>query len=289
MTIHKLITYCYQKLKQASIEKPYFESELLLAYVLKKDRTYIITHHNDKVKLFKVIKTAYFCQKRTQNNPLAYLFKEKHFYNLNFFINKNVLIPRPESELFIDYFKKLNYNDSLTIDIGTGSGALLISLIKNLNLKSFNNYHFIATDISKKALKVAKKNAKKYGILKDIEFKNSNLLSKINNKTVAKYKYIYILANLPYLNSSELKEKSIKKEPKLALYSQNNGLNHYFKLFKEIKTKLNNNKKIIIAIEINPGQKSALMREINNTFLQAKTNIIKDYNNNDRLMIIKIN
>ena len=289
MTIYKLIKYCYQKLKEASIEKPYFEAELLLAYILKKDRTYIISHPNYKVSLFSAIRTAYLCQKRTQNTPLAYLFKEKHFYNLNFFVNKKVLIPRPESELFIDYFKDFDYNSSLSIDIGTGSGALIISLINSLNLKAFNNYHFLATDISISALKVAKKNAKKYEVLSKIEFKNSDLLSKINNNIFDKYQNIFILANLPYLNSQEMNEKSIKKEPQSALYSQNNGLNHYFRLLKEIKLKVDNNKNIIIAMEINPGQKNNLIREINNTFLHPKINIIKDYSNKDRLIIVKIN
>jgi release factor glutamine methyltransferase len=288
MTIHKLLHYYHNKLKQASIEKPDFESELLLAHILKKGRTYIISHPETKVSFFSAIKIAYLSQKRIQNTPLAYLLKEKDFYNLKFLVNKNVLIPRPESELFIDYFKDLDYNNSLIIDIGTGSGALIISLIKNLNLKIINNYHFLATDISKRALKVAKKNAKRYSILKNIEFKNSDLLSKITNKTFNNYKKIYILANLPYLNRLEMKEESIKKEPKLALYSQNNGLNHYFRLLKSLKNKLSDNQDLKLAMEINPEQKKALVEKINNTFPNAQINIIKDYSKNDRLILVKI-
>ncbi|MCF7795013.1 peptide chain release factor N(5)-glutamine methyltransferase [Patescibacteria group bacterium] len=288
MTIHNLLLYCNNKLKQASIEKSDFESELLLSYILKKNRTYIISHPKDKVSVFKAIKLAYLCQKRAQNTPLAYIFREKHFYNLSFIVNKNVLIPRPESEFFIDYFKKFDYNNSLVLDIGTGSGALIISLIKNLNLESFNNYHFIATDISKKALKVAKKNAKRHKALKHIDFKQSNLLSKISDKSLNKHQNIYILANLPYLNSQEMEEKSIKKEPKTALYSQNNGLKHYLRLLQEIKSKINNDKNIILAMEINPGQKEVLINEINNTFLKPKIDTVKDYSNNDRLIVVKI-
>ncbi len=288
MTIHKLLQYCYNKLKQASIEKPDFEAKLLLAYLLKKDLSYIITHPEHKINGLKVIKIAYLCQKRIQGNPLAYILKEKHFYNINFFVNKKVLVPRPESELFIDYFKALDYSNSLTIDIGTGSGALIISLIKNINLKPFANYHFLATDISKSALKIAKKNAKKHKVFKNIEFKHSDLLSNINKSSINKYKNIYILANLPYLNSEEIREKTIKKEPKIALYSEDNGLNHYLRLLQEIKSKVSSDKNIILAIEINPGQKQALIKEINNSFLNPEINVIKDYSKNDRLIVVKI-
>lgn len=289
MTIHKLLQYCYNKLKQASIEKPGFESELLLAYILKKDRSYIISHPNDKVSLLKAIKTSYLSQKRTQGAPLAYLLKEKHFYNLSFIVNKKVLIPRPESELFIDYFKELNYNNSLTIDIGTGSGALIITLIKNIKLESFNKKNFLAVDISKSALKIAKNNAKRYNLLESINFKQSDLLEYISNTTLNKYNNIYILANLPYLSETEIKEPSIKKEPKTALYSPNNGLNHYFRLLKEIRAKIDNDTHIKIAMEINPNQKEKLVKEINNTFLKPEINIIRDYSNNDRLIIVEIN
>jgi len=288
MTISKLKYYCYDKLKQASIKRPDFESELLLAYILKKDRSYIISHPETKISIFDTIKAAYLCQKRINDTPLAYLLKEKHFYNLCLYINKRVLVPRPESELFIDYFKDLNYTNTLTIDLGTGSGALIISLVKNLKLESFNNYKFVASDISKKALSVAKINAKKQNISENIEFLHSNLLSKLNTKLLDKYKNIYILANLPYLNSQEIKEKSIRKEPILALYSQNNGLHHYFKLLIDIKHRLPSDKHLIIAMEINPQQKDKLIQEINYNFSKADINIIKDYNNKDRLLIVKI-
>jgi|AntRauTorckE6833_2_1112554.scaffolds.fasta_scaffold00062_17 release factor glutamine methyltransferase len=289
MTIHKLLHYCNTRLKQASIEKPDFEAELLLAHILKKDRAYILSHKEDKVSTFTAIKIAYLCQKRTQNTPLAYLLKEKHFYNLSFIVNKNVLIPRPESELFIDYFKDFNFNNTLTIDIGTGSGALIISLIKNLNLDLFNNYHFLATDVSKKALIIAKKNAKKHKVSNDVEFKHCDLLSQISANTLNKHENIYILANLPYLNEKEMKEESIKKEPKSALYSQNNGLSHYFKLLKQIKLKLENHNNLILAMEINPAQQDDLVKEINKNFSNTKMDVIKDYSKNDRLVIAKIN
>jgi release factor glutamine methyltransferase len=289
MTIHKLIKYCYQKLKQASIEKPDFEAELLLAYILKKDRAYIISHPQTKVNIITAIKLAYFTKKRRQGTPLAYLLKEKHFYNLSFFVNKKVLIPRPESELFIDYFKEFDYNNSLTIDIGTGSGALIITLIKNIKLESFNKKSFLAIDISKSALKIAKTNAKRYNLLENIDFIQSNLLENVSNTTLNKYNNIYILANLPYLNEQEMQEFSIKKEPKAALYSANNGLNHYLRLLKEISTKINNNTHIKMAMEINPSQKEKLIKEVNNIFLNTKINIIKDYSNKDRLVIVEIN
>jgi release factor glutamine methyltransferase len=289
MTISKLKNYCYNKLKQASNERPDFESELLLAYVLKKDRTYIISHPETKVSVFNAIKIAYLCQKRTQNTPLAYLLKEKHFYNLKLFINRNVLIPRPESELFIDYFKDLNYNNSLTIDVGTGSGALIISLLKNINLGSFNKKSFLAIDIDKSALKIAKNNAKRYNLLENIDFKQSDLLENISNTILNKYNNIHILANLPYLNETEMQEPSIKKEPKTALYSPDNGLFHYFRLLKEIRAKIDNDTHIKIAMEINPGQKEKLVKVIKSTFLNVQTKIVKDYNDKDRLVIVEIN
>lgn len=287
MTIHKLLQYCINKLKQASIERPDFESEILIAYVIKKDREYIISKANTKINILQAFRAAYLCQKRIQGYPIAYLTKEKHFYNLKFFINKNVLVPRPESELYIDYFKNLDYNNSLNIDVGTGSGALIISLVKNINTDEFKNLKFIATDISYPALKVAKRNAKVNKVDDKISFINSNLLKQLEPGIFNQYQKINILANLPYLNDKEIKENSIKKEPKIALYSPKNGLYHYLELIKELKHLNIKNKQVKVAMEINPQQVKALSYKIKEIFPESQINIIKDYRKQERLLIFK--
>ncbi len=267
--------------------KPDFESQIILSKILKKNRSYLISHRDEKINYLKYLKAIKNCKKRVKNIPLAYINKEKGFYNINLTINKNVLIPRPESELFIDYFKNKNFNNSLTIDIGTGSGVLIISLLKNINLKKFYNYKFIASDISVKAIKLAKKNAKKYNLKNIITFKKSDLLSSFKKNELLTPNNIYIIANLPYLNKKEMEEISIQKEPKKALYSNKNGLDHYYRLIDELKQFKLNTKKIEIAMEINPHQKNLLIKKIRDIFPNFDHNIIKDYNNKDRILVIK--
>ena len=206
--------------------------------------------------------------------PLQYITKKAYFYGKEFFVNKNVLIPRPETETLVEETNKLiksnlNKEKYKILDIGTGSGVIAITL-SDLN----NNYLLTATDISKKALKVAKKNIIYHN--KKIKLIHTDLYKNINEK------YDVIISNPPYIETSskKIEEKVKQNEPYIALYGGEDGLDYYRKILKNINIIIN--EKHIIAFEIgeNQGEK---IKEIGLKYLKNDRVIIKkDYNNFDR-------
>lgn len=291
MTILEIKNNTINKFQQAGFTQSVFETETLISEALGINKGALIIRGNKKLTKKEIKKINKWLRLRLKNHPLAYLTKEKAFYNLNFSVNKNTLIPRPESELFIDYLKEKNLSNYSIIDIGTGSGCLIITLFKNLKPEQKENTLFTGLDISKKALKVAKKNNIKYNTVNNIRLLKSNLLD--NKKISFKEKNI-LIANLPYV-SKEIykKEKSIKKEPKLALIAKDNGLYYYKKLLNNLKDKINSNihknKHFEIIMEINDYQTDILKDYIKKIHLNSEINIIKDLNNQQRLFILKIN
>jgi release factor glutamine methyltransferase len=213
-----------QALKQASIylEKYDFpehllEAEVLLMQVLGITKEQLFKTPEAKLSCWQILKLRYFLFKRKNNWPIAYLTGHKEFYGLDFVVNKNVLIPRPLSEEIIEQalnIIKANQKRPLTIvDVGTGSGCLIIALAKTLlKTEPLENFKFLASDISAAALKVAKQNTKLHGLEKNITFLQGSLLEPFNNTKID-----LIITNLPYLTPKHLQERSIKKEPRLAL------------------------------------------------------------------------
>ena len=144
-----------------NLKIPLPEAEILLAHVLNKSREFIISHPETKTNKRQINKLNKAVNKRLNSVPLPYILGYKYFYGLKFLVNKSVLIPRPETELMVDEALK-NITPSpqpITImEVGTGSGCVIISIIKNLYLKSKTlSLKFFATDISRSALVVAKK------------------------------------------------------------------------------------------------------------------------------------
>ena len=185
--------------------------------------------------------------KRGEDVPIAYLVGEKEFYSHVFQVNQHVLIPRPETETLIDWFGQKIGNQSVTVcDVGTGSGAIAITLKKN-----FQNLDVTAVDISLDALEVAKKNARQ--LKAEVNFIQSNLLEGVVGR------FEVIVANLPYVPIGDIPRlsKAVQYEPKLALESGVDGLDHYRKLLPQAKAKLL--AKGAIFLEFGQGQKDALI------------------------------
>jgi len=198
MTIKELLS---------SSSLPLLEAERLLAFLLSCSREHLVSYPQEIVDKKIIKKFTRLQKKRKKYYPLAYLIGEKQFYGLNFLVNKNVLVPRPETEQIVDYLlvylnNKNNKQPLNFLDIGTGSGAIIITLVKkiqDLKPKNSNFYSFYASDISISALKIAKKNAKKYGLEKNIIFKRSYLIKNISTKYLKDDKKdLIITANLPY-------------------------------------------------------------------------------------------
>lgn len=224
---------------------PALDTEILLSHVLKKDRAFLFTYPEKKLTHSQEKKFKNLIVRRKKHEPVAYIVGYKEFYGLAFFVNHDVLIPRPETEKLVEkviaHLKTKSCQLKTSIcDLGTGSGCLAIALAKNLP-----NIQIWATDISRSALKIAKINAKMHRVSKHIKFVCSDLFSKIPQKI----KFDVIVANLPYLSQKQYKvaQLEIKKyEPQLALVGGKTGMEIYKKLLSQSKNHLKKGGKIFL-------------------------------------------
>ena len=259
------------------------DKECILAFILQKNREHIISHPEKHLSLLQTMQYRWLLRKRKKGVPLAYITKYKAFFGLDFLVNKNTLIPRPETEIMVEEVLKHIQQNDILIDIGVGSGCVPIAIAKTVAKK---NKHITlhGTDISTKAIKVAKKNAKKHGA--SISFYIGNLLQPIiRHVSIPKHSPTFITANLPYITEEQFaQEKSIQHEPKSALVAQDNGLALYKELLtqmKEWKTKPNS---IRFFFEIDPLQSKELPQIIQSTFPNSTVFVKKDLAGHERLI-----
>jgi len=295
MTISQLLDKSTKQLNKNKMQNPLFEAELLLSHVLKKSREYILAHPEKLLTKTLISNYHKLINKRLKGIPLAYIVGYKYFYGLKFLVNKNVLIPRPETELMVDEALKLLHSKKSTtiIDVGTGSGCIIISIATKMSFgypKLIFNY--FATDISKLALEVAKKNAKIHKVNKKISFRQGNLLEPfLKNKLKIDNCKLIIICNLPYLIPKQLKNSpTIQFEPKLALSGGQDGLRYYRKLLKQIG-RLCNKLYVIgyMLIEVDPSQSKEIKKLVKHHLPNSKIQIKKDLRGLNRLVIIRIN
>jgi len=281
----KKIKEIFQKFKRF----PPAELEIFLAEILNQEKSFVIIHPEYELSWLQYLKFIYFVCQRTRGYSVAAIIGHKEFYGLDFYVNKKVLIPRPDTELLVEEaVRTMNEqlktkNDKIIlIDVGTGSGCIPISILKNLT-KRIPAY---ATDISALALKVAKKNAKKHMV--DIRFFHGDLLEPMVSilKPLNVNSKIIITANLPYLTEQQFQnEPSIQREPKIALVAENNGLALYEELLKKIKAA---GLQAIIFLEIDPSQTTTIQEIIKKYFPDSNVEIKKDLAELERMVKIKI-
>ncbi len=289
MNIRQVLFLSSKAFRDAGFLNYRMDSELLLSHVLGKPREFLLVHHDKELTSTQVLNYNSLIERKMKNEPLAYILGSQEFYGIDFQVDENVLIPRAETELLVEKTIKLVKRKKIPhtfIDIGTGSGCIILSLAKVLSTKkNFSNFKFFAVDISAKALEVAKKNATNLKIEKNVSFFKGSLLSPIiKNDLLPKpngKSQLFILANLPYLSKEiyENSEKSVKEyEPKIALESGEEGLDHYRKLFEQIGKikKENKRQKITAFIEISPEQKLIIESDIKSALPSAKIRFEKD-------------
>ena len=274
MKAYELINSASIKLKQKNILSYKLDSEILLSKALEKKREDILINPDQKVNFIQSLKFNHLITRRASREPIAYIVKEKEFWSKAFIINKNTLIPRPETELMVDGIIKIYRNQKISIlDIGTGSGCILISLLSELI-----NSRGVGIDISKEAIFLAKKNAKKHNI-RNIHFKVRSFTDIYN------YKFDLIVSNPPYILSREIKnlQEDIKKyEPKIALDGGNDGLDVIKKVIYKARDILKINGKL--ALEIGNEQYKKVSELLNKNNFKIERNI-KDYKTNIRCLI----
>ena len=262
-------------LKKSQIPSWRLDAEILLAEVLRKDRSELIIRNNLKISNKKAFTFNRYIDRRKKFEPVAYILNNKEFFSLDFFVNKNSLIPRPETELMvekaIEIYKKKAPN---ILDIGTGSGCIIISVLRHLP-KSRG----IGLDISKNAIKVAKFNSEKLLKVYNKRLKFMNVsIEKLSNNRI----FDLILANPPYINSKDIRNLStdIKRyEPKIALDGGKDGLDVIKKvIYKSLRILKHNG---TLAIEIGNNQYFAVSKLLRKNGFK-ETTLLKDYKNNIR-------
>ena len=302
-------------LKKAEIEQSGLESELILSAAIRKPREFIYTHPEYALSRFEERDFTNFIKRRAKRMPLAYISGFKEFYDSAFFVNKNVLIPRPETEELVDLaleeikkIQKSGIKNMDIIDVGAGSGAIIISILKSLKDSRFKIPRprqgeaeggqvssFIAIDSSKRALAIAQENANRLGINEQIQFLNGNLLQlylqRLNAKD-SRYKiqdtrFKLILANLPYLTTFEMKslQPEVRFEPRQALDGGKDGLDVYRVFFEQL-AKLQNTPFTAIC-EIAPDQKNKLLKIAKASLPQSATKFFNDNSCRTRFAAIK--
>ena len=262
-------------LKEKKISSYILDSELLLSRVLNKSREEILINLDNKIDKKKISIFEGYLYRRSKNEPIAYILEEKEFWSKKFKVNKDTLIPRPETELLIGEILKLYKGKKISIlDIGTGSGCIIISLLNYLKQSTVTGI-----DISKKAISIARENASKNKLYNRVKF-SSKKIENIFNK-----KFDLIVSNPPYIERKDVKNLSedIKRyEPRVALDGGNDGLDLIRKVI--YKSKYILKIKGMLALEIGNEQiKKVSKLLIDNNFCIIK--IIKDYKNNVRCVI----
>jgi len=210
------------------------DAELLLAHVLRKPVTFLLAHDDHELGFFKLWRYKRLVEKRKAGWPVAYLTGHKEFYFLDLFVNRHVLVPRPDTEILveavIDYLRAVKTRKSLLLlDVGTGSGCIPIAVLKNAE-----RVKAIATDISSAALGVAKRNVRKYAVQDRIQLFKSDLLGALPAK-LFKGREVIVTANLPYIPSNFSVHPSTKFEPDISLYGGKDGLDVYKRLMDQLK------------------------------------------------------
>ena len=279
MNAFEIIKFGSNLLKEKKISSFILDSEILLSKTLNKTRENILINLDQKINSKNISAFKEYLLRRSYNEPIAYIMGEKEFWSKKFYVNKGTLIPRPETELLVDKILKIYQGKKISIlDIGTGSGCIIISI-----LSSLKNSNGIGIDISKNAILTAKKNVLKHKLTKRVKFLNKSL-----NNIFGK-KFDLIVSNPPYIGSKDIKNLSddIKRyEPRIALDGGNDGLDLIKKVIYKSKYILKT--KGTLALEIGNEQFIKVSKILIDNNFRIK-NVVKDYKTNVRCVFANYN
>ena len=280
MNIKEILEFGINKLKENNIKDPIFKSKILLANTLNKSKEYLLINEQEVLEEENVSKYTENIEKLCKNIPLQYLTNKQEFMGLDFFVNENVLIPQPDTEILVEEvidICKNEYKDKEKIcilDLCTGSGCIGISIEKKIN-----NSKVILSDISNQALDVAKNNSIKHDT--KLEIIQSDLFNNINSK------FDIIVSNPPYIKTDVIKtlDKEVQNEPQIALDGGEDGLNVYRRIVNEAYNYLNENG--YLCLEIGYDQKDEVIKLLKNEEKYKDTYCKKDLENRDRIIVCK--
>ena len=276
MNIENVLNKGMNILQSSKMPNPQLDSEILLSKSIKKDKKHIILNPKELLNSKQLDKFKSLIERRKKGEPIAYLINKKEFWKDEFFVNKDVLIPRPDTELIIEQVLKIYSKEAQlqVLDIGTGSGCIILSI-----LRERPNFYGTGIDISKKSINVSKFNAKQLNLMNRIKFFHSS----VDNFKIGKYDVV--VSNPPYielLNLKYLEKDVVNFEPKLALSGGFDGFLKIRKVIKKASTLIKKNGKFILEIGFNQKNKVRKLLEEEGFYVNKA---IKDYGNNDRCMI----
>ena len=280
MNIQTAVQKAQLFLKEKNIKNPVLDSQILMSEAIKKEKEFIILNFDKEISNKSLEYFNQLIHQRATGEPIAYLVKKKYFWKYQFTVNRDVLIPRPDTEVLIEEVLKLTKNkDRLNLlDVGVGSGCILISILKDKK-----NFYGTGIDISKKSLDTCKINGENLGVINRLKLFKSD----IDNFHFRKYDLI--ISNPPYIEKNKLKylEKDvIGFEPKQALNGGIDGLSEISKVINRSSELIK--KKGFLILEIGFDQKWKVKKILENKGFYIKK-VVKDLSNNDRCIVsIKI-
>lgn len=290
MMILEALTWGENELRETLSEKTHaghsakIDAQVLLSYVLQQPKSYLFAHFNDVISETEWHTYQQAIARRKQHEPIAYIIKRCSFFGRDFSVNTSTLIPRPETELLLEYAIQESKQAKYLFDIGTGSGVIAISLALETKRP------VKATDISKTALETAKQNAISLDADAIVDFREGNFLEPFLQETF--FGDVLIIANLPYLPESYkqiLDPDVLRFEPETALFSGTDGLNHYAEFLRQLsRYHFRFQGAITLLLEIDPKQDKKILHLAKLYFPNANVDVMNDYAKKSRIAKIKI-
>lgn len=278
MKIEELLRYGKEKLEKQKVEDASIISRILMQYVLKIDRNKLIINKNDNVDINKENEYKEYIEKIIKGKPVQYITNNQEFMKLNFYVDENVLIPQPDTEILVEkVIKSIDIMENIEIlDMCTGSGCVGISLAKNIK-----NTKVTLVDISKEAIEIAKKNAIQNEVENKITFIQSDMFENVKGK------FDIIVSNPPYIKTDIIQtlDKQVQNEPHIALDGGEDGLDFYKILINEAHKYLKKDGKIFLEIGYDQKQEVESLAKQSKHYKKIET--IKDLSQNDRVIILE--
>jgi release factor glutamine methyltransferase len=299
MTILEALTRANNLLKEPTtgkLDAPMLDAQVLLAHVLGVPTSWLFAHPDSS--LDPVSERMFFelVSRRSLHEPVAYLTGHKDFYRRSFHVSQEVLIPRPETEQLVEValasMKEPEKERTLFADIGTGSGAIAITLALESRVP------VIAVEIDKEAVQVARRNIEAHGVRDLVDLREGNLATPLlaifnamKQQGLVPYQHLILVANLPYLSEHQWEHAPIdlSYEPKGALTAGVDGLDAYWVLFRQLKTERNLLPfRVTTIVELDPQQASTLPQMISRNFTFAKHKVLQDLHGLARVLVSEI-
>ena len=287
MSIKQELINAIKILKENNIEEPSLKARMILANILKQSKEYLLIHEEEELSLNDIKRYEEEIKKLASNVPIQYIINKQEFMGLNFYVDENVLIPQPDTEILVEEVINMCSNINCSepektikvLDLCTGSGSIGVSIAKNIK-----KCEITLSDISYDALEIAQKNsAEVTGDIQNNKIKiiQSDLFEKVEEK------FDIIVSNPPYIETKTIQtlDKEVQMEPRIALDGGEDGLDLYRRIIKEAYKYLYNNG--ILALEIGYNQKDRVINLLKESNMYKEIYSKKDLSNIDRIIVCR--